>query len=93
MELITELEKLDDASKMIYLQNIMMQNLAIIFLAGQGGSYVIPESEFNAVQNLIAEGIIFEFRNVNGDLKVSLKSTKLESSATNESNETNKSLN
>ena len=86
MLLDKEFNKMEAAKQQIYISN-MMQNLAIIFLAGQGGSYTIPEAEFNAVQNLIKQGILFEFKNVNDNLQVSLRSTETENA------ETNKSLN
>ena len=86
MLLDKEFNKMEAAKQQMYINN-MMQNLAIIFLAGQGGSYIIPEAEFNAVQNMITQGIVFEFKNINGELQVSLRSTETENP------ETNKSLN
>ena len=74
MELEHEIKKLEAAKQQVYLQNII-QTLSIIFLASQGGTYTVPENEFKTVDQLIKNGLIFEFHNINGELQVSLKST------------------
>lgn len=81
MDLRNDLKQIEAAKRDVYLQN-MIQTLAIIFVAGNGGNYAIPQEEYEAVQKLVKEGLVFDFKDVDGILNVSLHAIKPENKPT-----------